>query len=206
MPSSIEKVIDDSNSKSQNEKNSSKAGIVFTSILGASVIGLTTVCYAFVRPALRKICLPFVPATQEQISNVLKLLNGRSGKVIDLGSGDGRIVIECAKKGFQAEGIELNRWLIYFSRYSAFRHNVQNRTKFYCQDLWKMNYSNYNNIVIFGVEPMMQQLKEKLVNEMPSDDHCLIVCRFPLPNTVSSKIVGEGIDTVWLYKKRDLLK
>lgn len=92
MPSSIETLIDNINSKSKSEKNSSKAGIVFTSIFGASLIGLTTVCFSFVKPALRKICLPFVPATQEQISNVLKLLNGRSGKVIDLGSGDGRIV------------------------------------------------------------------------------------------------------------------
>lgn len=51
----------------------------------------------------------------------------------------------------------------------------------------------------------MQQLKEKLANEMASDDHVLIVCRFPLPKTTPSEIVGVGIDKVWLYKKTDLL-
>lgn len=49
----------------------------------------------FVSPALRKYCLPYIPATDTQIENVLKALSGKSGKLIDLGSGDGRIVIGC---------------------------------------------------------------------------------------------------------------
>ena len=44
-------------------------------------------------PALRRICLPYVPATPSQISNVVLALKGRGGSVLDIGSGDGRIVI-----------------------------------------------------------------------------------------------------------------
>lgn len=53
---------------------------------------LTAICAPFVLPALRKICLPYVPATTIQVSNVIKALRGRNGQLIDLGSGDGRIV------------------------------------------------------------------------------------------------------------------
>lgn len=56
-------------------------------------MGLTVVCVPFVSPALRKICLPYVPATTAQVENVFKALAGRKGSLIDLGSGDGRITI-----------------------------------------------------------------------------------------------------------------
>lgn len=53
---------------------------------------ISVICFPFVSPAFRKICLPYVPATHQQIKNVIRALSGRSGSLIDLGSGDGRIV------------------------------------------------------------------------------------------------------------------
>lgn len=50
------------------------------------------VCAPFVSPALRRVCLPYVPATTSQVNNVLLALRGRHGSLLDLGSGDGRIV------------------------------------------------------------------------------------------------------------------
>lgn len=51
----------------------------------------------FVAPAFRKYCLPYVPATDTQIENILRLINGKSkngtNRLLDIGSGDGRIVI-----------------------------------------------------------------------------------------------------------------
>lgn len=55
-------------------------------------MALSIICYPFVSPALRRFCLPYVPATTQQIENVLEALQGRSGKLLDIGSGDGRIV------------------------------------------------------------------------------------------------------------------
>lgn len=60
--------------------------------LGGIATAITVVCFPFVSPAFRKICLPYVPATNQQIKNVMQALNNRSGSLIDLGSGDGRIV------------------------------------------------------------------------------------------------------------------
>ena len=39
------------------------------------------------------------------------------GKLLDIGSGDGRLVVEAARMGFKSTGVELNRWLVYYSRY-----------------------------------------------------------------------------------------
>ena len=69
-----------------------KAGKVILGIAGASFVAVTAVTTPFLMPALRKVCLPYVPATTVQVNNVMKFLEGRSGRLIDLGSGDGRIV------------------------------------------------------------------------------------------------------------------
>lgn len=61
-------------------------------LLGGIATAISVVCFPFISPAFRKICLPYVPATHQQIKNVIQALNGRSGSLIDLGSGDGRIV------------------------------------------------------------------------------------------------------------------
>lgn len=60
--------------------------------LGGIATAISVICIPFVSPAFRKICLPYVPATSQQIRNVLQALEGRTGSLIDLGSGDGRIV------------------------------------------------------------------------------------------------------------------
>lgn len=67
-------------------------GLLAAAGLGGTLVALHAVATPFVTPALRKVCLPFVPATAAQIQNVLKMLENRSGSLVDIGSGDGRIV------------------------------------------------------------------------------------------------------------------
>ena len=51
------------------------------------------VCASFVSPAFRKFCLPYIHATKNQVDNIVVALAGRGGSLLDLGSGDGRIVL-----------------------------------------------------------------------------------------------------------------
>lgn len=67
-------------------------GLLATGAVGGVLVALYAVVTPFLAPALRKVCLPFVPATSTQIENVLKMLQGRSGSLADIGSGDGRVV------------------------------------------------------------------------------------------------------------------
>uniref|UniRef100_A0A8C5J906 ATP synthase subunit C lysine N-methyltransferase n=1 Tax=Junco hyemalis TaxID=40217 RepID=A0A8C5J906_JUNHY len=177
---------------------SSGWGLLVTAGLGGALVALYAVATPFVTPALRKVCLPFVPATAEQIQNVLKMLENRSGSLVDIGSGDGRIVIAAAKKGFQAVGYELNPWLVWYSRYRAWRDGVHQNTKFYISDLWKVSFSHYRNVVVFGVPQMMPQLEKKLEEELECNAR-IIACRFPFPCWIPDHTTGEGIDTVWAY-------
>ncbi|XP_070605169.1 ATP synthase subunit C lysine N-methyltransferase isoform X2 [Erythrolamprus reginae] len=156
-------------------------GILLPGIIGGTLVALYSVAIPFIAPALRKHCLPFVPATSKQIENVLIMLKGRKGMLVDIGSGDGRIVIAAAKFGFKAVGYELNPWLVWYSRYRAWREGVHQDVNFYISDLWKM-----------------LQLEKKLGDELLRDSR-VIACRFPFPHWRPNHSFGEGIDTVWAY-------
>ena len=69
-----------------------KTGLAIAGIFGGVGFGLIAVAVPFVLPALRKYCLPYVPATPVQTQTILRHIRGRPGKVVDLGSGDGRVV------------------------------------------------------------------------------------------------------------------
>ncbi|KAJ8279717.1 hypothetical protein COCON_G00067830 [Conger conger] len=181
--------------------NKKRWGLIATGIVGGSLVALYAIATPFVTPALRKVCLPFVPATPAQIENVLKVLQQGTGTLVDIGSGDGRIVIAAAKKGFRAVGFELNPWLVWYSRYRAWREGVNHNTAFYISDLWKVSFSQYTNVVIFGVPQMMAQLEEKLQGELQSTAR-VAACRFPFPTWAPDHTAGEGIDAVWVYNAK----
>lgn len=71
-------------------------------------------------------------------------------------------------------------------------------TKFFKRDLWKFDIKPYDYIVIFGVEQMMNDLEHKLIAESKGNSK-IIACRFPLPNSEPVKVIGDGVDMVWLY-------
>ena len=76
----------------KNERKISFTGKVLLGVTGGVLAGICAVSTPFVSPALRKVCLPYVPATNRQVQNVMQLLKDKPGHVVDLGSGDGRIV------------------------------------------------------------------------------------------------------------------
>lgn len=91
----------------QPQKTRNVAGLVTVGIFGGLATATIAVALPFVWPAFRKIVLPYVPATTTQVENVLQALKHRRAhlpeskpkitsadqpRMIDLGSGDGRIV------------------------------------------------------------------------------------------------------------------
>jgi len=183
-------------------KPKSTGGLVAFAAVTAITGGLVAVTVPFILPAFRRVCLPYVPATSKQVENVVKVLGkGRGGascNVAEIGSGDGRIAFEVAKQGYSVTGYELNPWLVYYSRIMGWKQGLHKHCKFVKQDLWKVNYRTFNNVVIFGVEEMMPALEEKLVAEMRPGTR-IVACRFPLAGIRPDQVVGEGVDTVWSY-------
>src|SRR5471030_67358 len=75
--------------------------------------------------------VPFVVSPEEVVDRMLRIADvGAGDYVIDLGSGDGRIVIGAAKRGARALGIDIDPSLVAKGRENAAAAGVAGRTEF----------------------------------------------------------------------------
>jgi SAM-dependent methyltransferase len=87
--------------------------------------------------------------------------------VIDLGSGDGRIVIAAAKRGARALGIEYDVPLVELSRQNALREMVGDRATFLQADLFETDFSEATVLTMFLLSDMMDKLRPRLFDMKP---------------------------------------
>jgi precorrin-6B methylase 2 len=87
--------------------------------------------------------------------------------VIDLGSGDGRIVITAAKRGARALGIEYNSELVALSKRNAAKEKVGERAQFVQGDLFESDISRATVITMFLSETLNRKLRRRILNLKP---------------------------------------
>eukprot|EP00123_Amoebidium_parasiticum_P013798 comp22156_c0_seq1/m.32476 comp22156_c0_seq1/g.32476 ORF comp22156_c0_seq1/g.32476 comp22156_c0_seq1/m.32476 type:complete len:235 (-) comp22156_c0_seq1:253-957(-) len=180
-------------------------GLYILGAVGCGAAVLVAGVWPFLAPAFRRQCLPYVSATERQINMVLKMKSNK-GALVDLGSGDGRIVLAAAKQGTPSVGYELNQWLVLYSKYRAWRMGVSHLAKFQRRDLWKVDLKPFSTIVVFGVQEMMPDLEQKFTRDM-RDDAEVLAGRFPLATWEPYKEVVDpkgdlGLNSVYCYKKQ----
>ncbi|KAM5153009.1 adenine nucleotide translocase lysine N-methyltransferase isoform 1-T1 [Mantella aurantiaca] len=172
-------------------------------VAGGTGLAVYSVWALVLMPGFRRVPLklqvPYMPASGRQVDHVMTLLRGRSGKMVDLGSGDGRIVLEAARRGFSpAVGYELNPWLVRLSYFYAWKSGYLRRVSYLREDLWKVRLHDCKNISIFLAPSVLSLLENKMLEELP-DDSRVVTGRFPLPTWAPSAVIGEGIDRAWAY-------
>jgi SAM-dependent methyltransferase len=109
---------------------------------------------------------PYEPTDKKTLKNMIRLgkpLKGR--RVADLGSGDGRLVIELARQGAEAHGFEINPILVYLSRWKIKKLGLQDKAFIHYKNFWKTNFSGYGVIFIFQISYLMPKLESKLKKE-----------------------------------------
>lgn len=92
MEDSIKIMLQERNSKLLHRYRDNQ---VLTYATGAFFSGLYGLWAMFCLPGLKvpiRLKVPFLPSSKGQTENVMKLLEGRRGRLADLGSGDGRLV------------------------------------------------------------------------------------------------------------------
>lgn len=177
---------------------------------GFGLTGLLIMCIAtpFVLPAFRKHCLPYVPATDVQLANIKRAIERHRPKpgsiFLDIGSGDGRVCRSVAKMGLfkQVDGVELNLMLVLYSRLMSLKSKETWQIRYHHKNLWSFPLSRYNSLCIFGVESMMQPLEDYLASPANccQQSRTIFACRFPFAGIKPIDEIGQGIDTVWVYK------
>ncbi len=111
---------------------------------------------------------PFITTPEEVVERMLALADTRVGEyVIDLGSGDGRIVIMAAKQfGAHGLGLDLDEKLVRISRENASRAGVAGRAAFEVRDVMRADVSRADVVTIYLLPALMRRLQPKLLDEM----------------------------------------
>lgn len=181
-----------------------RPGMMVALTFGAAGIATMILTTPFVIPALRKHCLPYVPATDSQLTNLskaIRLYSNRGENFLDIGSGDGRICRMASEQDIfsKVHGVELNPVLVFYSRALSLLAPSRKKPSYFRSDLWKFDLSVYDNISIFGVQSMMEPFREHLLRHNVGDQ-TIFACRFPIKGLQKIDEIGSGIDTVWIYR------
>jgi len=113
--------------------------------------------------------VPFVVTPDNVTREMLKLADVKAGDfVIDLGSGDGRIVIVAAKHfGARGLGVEIVPDLVEKSRDNARRAGVGDQVEFRVQDLFATDLAQATVITMYLLPEVNLQLRPKLLALKP---------------------------------------
>jgi 16S rRNA G966 N2-methylase RsmD len=111
----------------------------------------------------------YVPTPQIVVDEMLLMAKiGPGDYVIDLGSGDGRIVITAAKRyGARGFGVDLDTYLLKLANASAKKEGVADRARFFEQNLFETDLSPATVITTYLLPEMNLKLRPKLLDLKP---------------------------------------
>lgn len=128
------------------------------------VFALVTTC----RIGSAQDTIPFVPSPMHVVHRMLEVAEIKKDDILyDMGSGDGRVVIEAAKQyGIRAVGVDLNADLVAKARENAAKEGVTHLVEFRAQDGLTVDISEATVVTLYmfkwfnnALRPKLQQLK-----------------------------------------------
>ena len=108
---------------------------------------------------------PYVQTPQPVVDRMLEIAKvGKGDYVIDLGSGDGRMVITAAKKhGARGFGVDLDRKLVALANRNAKKAGVADRAVFYQRDLHETDVSAASVMSIYLLPEVNLMIRGRLL-------------------------------------------
>lgn len=133
-------------------------------LCGALLAGAVVLPVAAAEPGV-----PYVPTPQAVVDRMLEMGKvGSSDYLVDLGSGDGRIVITAAKRfGTRGFGVDIDPERIEESNENARRAGVADRVAFYRRDLFETSLSEATVITMYLLPQFNLKLRPRLLSLKP---------------------------------------
>ena len=152
---------------------------------------------------------PYVPSPSSVVADMLALAEvGPKDFVIDLGSGDGRIVLTAAKVfGARGFGVDINEKLVKEANESARLQGIGDRASFTIQDLFKTDIRKATVLTMYLLPDTVNMLKDKLLAELAPGTR-IISHDYPLLGWIpekyvqmdlEDKVIISGVTTTLIY-------
>ena len=152
--------------------------------------------------------IPFVLSPMDVVEKMLSLADPKPDELlVDLGSGDGRIVISAAERyRCRALVVEIDEKLVEESLRKALRRNLLDRVRIVRGDLHAYELADANVVALYLLPNTLKALKPRILS-LPRGSR--IVCHdFPIPGVAPDEVAGvrslrDGrIHRIYLYEIR----
>jgi cyclopropane fatty-acyl-phospholipid synthase-like methyltransferase len=112
--------------------------------------------------------VPYVPTPPKVVDAMLELAQVEKDDVVyDLGCGDGRIVIEAAKRyGARGVGIDISPSRILEARRNAAAAGVTDRVQFLEQDLFEADFREATVVTLYLLSAVNLRLRPRLLEQL----------------------------------------
>lgn len=145
--------------------------------------------------------LPYVATKRNKIETIIKLAKIKKGEtVVDLGSGDGRLLIAAALSGAHAIGYEINPYLVLFTKLKSQLTPAQVRGLISTKrtNLWKADLKIADVIFVYGRTKSMQKFEDFIFkNARPGTK---VVVNTDKTTPFPTKRPEKSINGIFLYK------
>ena len=151
---------------------------------------------------------PFVTTPDNVVRTMLELARLAPGeRLVDLGSGDGRIVLEAARRGAIAHGVEIDPRLVAQSRAAAAREGLAGRATFATEDLFETDFGAADVVTMYLLPDVNARLAPKLYRTLRPGarivSHDYGLGEWPADETVEIDAPGK---TVGLAKRSKVMR
>jgi len=115
--------------------------------------------------------VPYVPSSAKEVRATLEQLDLQGKKFVDLGSGDGMVVLSAARSGADAHGVEINPVLVGFSKLKSRVARWLNKSEAGSAKFTRGSYHNFpvadaDVIFIYLLPKTMAELLPRLQSEL----------------------------------------
>lgn len=109
---------------------------------------------------------PYVSSSKARIKKMIEMIGKPlESTILELGSGDGKVVIALAKQGFNVIGIEINPVLCWFSKFRIRRLGLKN-AKIINKNFWNYDLKEVDIMTMYFIPHKMKKLAKKIKREM----------------------------------------
>lgn len=138
---------------------------------------------------------PYVPSKMEAFKKILPQAGVKKGvNFYELGSGDGRVVLEASRLGAQSHGIEQSWLRVWWSRYRAYKAKLT-MAHFFHGNIFERSYYPADIVYIYLLPQAIKKLETKLKAEL-TPGATVITQTYHFKNWKPFKKVAD----FWFYK------
>jgi SAM-dependent methyltransferase len=129
---------------------------------------------------------PYLPTLKTQQQKALKLLDLQKGQtLLELGCGDGRVLLAAAMQGLNGVGYELNPIMFVVAKIVTWRYRKQISVRF--GNFWLADWPQADGIYVFLLDKYMEKLHKKITQTYSGKKVKVVSLAFKIPQQKPKK-------------------